>query len=69
MIRFARVFAAAFLAARAALADDGADSAIEGAPVEASASVAETRALYILEGVDVRGNERTLSRVIYGLLP
>ncbi len=71
-----KAFAFTLAVAHVALADDVADdeSRIEApspAPTEgdAAAIASESHTLYTLEGVDVRGNERTLSRVIYALIP
>jgi outer membrane protein insertion porin family len=81
----ARVACAFALVASSALADAEGAARAEGAAErdEKSADVAsaggeesadaresaEGKSVYVVEGVDIRGNERTLSRVIYALLP
>ena len=75
MIARASFVAAALLFAPLAGArEEDADARNEetSAPSEEGASTADTtpeKTVYTLEGIEIRGNERTLSRVISALLP
>ncbi len=79
-----RFFFGFWLAGKLAVADAGAppeaasddadsqyiSSRSAAAAADAShVSTPETKSVYVLEGVEIRGNERTLSRVISGMLP